>query len=412
MKRSTFKLLFYINRAKVKSDGTTAVLCRISIDGKVSVLTTGIYCRPEDWNAKKGIIKTERENNQLIEFRNRLEQAYEHILKQQGVISSELLKNTIAGINAVPTMLLQAGEEERERLRLRAIEIDSTSTYRQSKISQNNLREYLLTQKRTDIAFTDITEGFGEGYKLYLRSKGCNPGHINHCLTWLNRLIYIAVDRELLRFNPLADVKYEKKDPPKLRHISRNELKLIMERPMPDRWQELTRRAFIFSCFTALAYVDVKRLYPYHIGKTAEGRLFIRIHRKKTDVEAFIPLHPVAEQILSLYNTVDDTKPVFPLPNRDQLWYCINEIGFLAGVKGTLGYHQSRHTCGTLMLSAGIPIESISKMMGHTNISSTQIYAQVTDDKISEDMDKLMERRRMKEPETVTVTKNKKGAAR
>jgi site-specific recombinase XerD len=412
MKRSTFKLLFYINRAKVKSDGTTAVLCRISIDGKVSVLTTGIYCSPEDWNARKGIIKTERENNQLTAFRQRLEQTYENILKQQGVISAELLKNTVAGINATPTMLLQAGEEERERLRLRAIEINSTSSYRQSKVSQSNLRQYLLTLKLKDIAFTDITEEFGEGYKLYLKSKGYKPGHINHCLTWLNRLIYIAVDRELLRFNPLADVKYEKKDPPKLRHISRNELKLIMERPMLDRLQELTRRAFIFSCFTALAYVDVKRLYPHHIAKTAEGRLYIRINRKKTDVEAFIPLHPVAGQILSLYNTADDTKPVFPLPNRDQLWYCINEIGFLAGVKGTLGYHQSRHTCGTLMLSAGIPIESISKMMGHTNISSTQVYARVTDDKISEDMDKLMERRRTKEPGTVIAIENRKGIAR
>jgi len=369
-------------------------MCRISIDGKTSVIATGIYCQPNDWNAKKSEIKTERDNNRLKAFCERIEKTYENILKQQGVISAELLKNTIAEVNSVPATLLQAGEAERERLKLRSIEINSTSSYRQSKISQNNLREFLLTLKMKDIAFSDITEDFGEGYKLYLRSKECSPGHINHCLTWLNRLIYIAVDRELLRFNPLADVSYEKKDPPKLRHISRNELKLIMERPMPDRLQELTRRAFVFSVFTALAYVDVKRLYPRHIMQSADGRLYIRIHRKKTDVEAFIPLHPIAEQILSLYNTTDETKPVFPLPNRDQLWYCINEIGFLAGVKGNLSYHQSRHTCGTLMLSAGIPIESISKMMGHTNIASTQVYAQVTDDKISEDMDKLIKRRK------------------
>lgn len=97
--RSTFKLLFYINRAKVKSDGTTAVMCRISIDGKSSTLTTGIYCRLEDWNAQKGVIKMERDNNRLREFRNRVEQTYEHILKCQGVVSSELLKNTIIGVN-------------------------------------------------------------------------------------------------------------------------------------------------------------------------------------------------------------------------------------------------------------------------------------------------------------------------
>lgn len=392
--RSTFKILFYINKNKVKTDGTTAVMCRITVDNKQTAISTGIFCNPDNWNTSKGGIKEERANNELIAFRGQIEQAYEKILKEQGVISAELLKNTITEINSVPTMLLEAGEEERERLRIRSFEINSTSTYRQSKISQSNLRGYLLTLKFKDIAFTDITEEFGLNYKLYLKSKEYKPGHINHCFTWLNRLIYIAVDRELLRSNPLADVPYEKKEPPKLQHISRNELKAIMERPMPDKWQELTRRAFVFSAFTALAYVDIKGLYPRNIGKTADGRRYIKINRKKTDVEAFIPLHPIAEQILSLYNTEDDTKPIFPLPNRDQLWYCINEIGFLAGVKGNLSYHQSRHTFGTFLLSAGIPIESISKMMGHTNISTTQTYAIVTDDKISEDMDRLIERRK------------------
>jgi len=392
--RSTFKILFYINRSKVKADGTTAVLCRITVDNKQSVLTTGVYCRPGDWNSSKGEIRNAVSNGGLEKFRRSIEQAYERILKEQGVISAELLKNTITEINTVPTMLLQAGEVERERLRLRSIEINSTSTYRQSKTSQRNLREYLLSLRMKDIAFTDITEDFGAGYKLFLKCKEYKPGHINHCFTWLNRLIYIAVDREILRFNPIADVPYEKKEPPRLQHISRNELKTIMENPMSDRLQELTRRAFIFSAFTALAYVDVKGLYPRHIGRTADGKRYIRVHRKKTEVEAFIPLHPVAEQILSLYNTEDDTKPVFPLPNRNQIWYCINEIGFLAGIKGNLSYHMSRHTFGTLLLSAGIPIESISKMMGHSNISTTQVYAKVTDDKISEDMDKLIARRK------------------
>lgn len=391
--RSTFSILFYINRAKVKADGTTAIMCRISVDGKQTALTTGMYCQPKDWDAKKGELKNERDNNELKRFHERVQKTYDTILREQNVISAELLKNTIIELNTAPTMLLEAGKEERERLKAHSIVINSTSTYRQSKVSQSNLREFLLSRKMKDIAFKDITESFGEDYKVYLKSKDYRSGHINHCFTWLNRLIYIAVDREILRFNPIADVPYEKKEPYKLQHITRNQLKSIMETPMPDRLQELTRRAFIFSAFTALAYVDVKKLYPRHIGKTAEGRLYIRTQRKKTEVEAFIPLHPIAEQILNLYNTEDDSQPIFPLPNRDRLWFCINEIGFLAGVKGNLSYHQSRHSFGTLLLSAGIPIESISKMMGHSNISSTQIYARVTDDKISEDMDKLMERR-------------------
>ena len=392
--RSTFKLLFYINRGKVKADGTTAVMCRISIDGKAAAITTGIYCPPSDWNAKKGEIKTERDNNLLAEFRSRLEQTYGHILKEQGAVSAELLKNTIVGVNSVPTMLLEAGEVERERLRLRALEINSTTSYRQSKTGQLHLRNFLQSRGMEDIAFADITEEFGEAFKLFLKTtQGRTGEYINKCLCWLNRLIYIAVDQEVVRCNPLEDVEYERKDPPKIKHIGKSELGRIMETPFDDPRLELVRRAFIFSAFTGLAYADIYGLYPHHIGRTAAGRLYIRKNRVKTDVEAFIPLHPVAEQILSLYNTDDDEQPVFPLPVRDMIWYDIHQIGVVNDLKQSLSYHQSRHSFGTLMLSAGISIESIAKMMGHANISTTQGYAQVTDMKISEDMDRLMARR-------------------
>ena len=287
--RSTFKILFYINRGKVKADGTTSILCRISIDAKQAVLSTGLYCQPDNWNAQKGEIDDERSNNQLIALRQRIEQTYETILKEKRIITAELLKNTILEFNKVPTLLLEAGEAERERLKARSLEINSTSSYRQSKVSQSNLRDYLFTLKKKDIAFTDITQAFGEGYKLHLRGKGYRAGYINHCFTWLNRLIYIAVDREILRFNPIADVPYEKKEPPKLQHISRNELKTIMENPASDKLQELTRRAFIFSAFTALAYVDVKGLYPRHIGKTAEGRCYYGSTERKRILKPSFP---------------------------------------------------------------------------------------------------------------------------
>ena len=102
---------------------------------------------------------------------------------------------------------------------------------------------------------------------------------MNHCLCWLNRLIYIAVDREILRGNPIEDVAYERKETPKLRHISRSELKRMMETPLPDPMMELARRTFIFSSLTGLAYADTRALHPRHIGTTSEGRRYIRIRR-------------------------------------------------------------------------------------------------------------------------------------
>ena len=394
--RSTFSVLPYINRSKIKADGTTAVLCRITVDGKSSTMATGIYCKPEDWNSKTGSIRTVRENNRLLEFRKSVECAYEDSLKRQNVVSAELLKNTLAKKAVIPVKLLQMGEMELERLLVRSKEINSTSTYRNSKYYQKYLTDFLASQGKSDINLAEITEEFGSSYKAFLkRYKNFGPSQMNKCLCWLSKLVYLAVDYEILRANPLEDMEYEKKPAPKHRHISRAELKAILETPMLDPLQELGRRAFLFSTFTGLAYVDTMLLHPHHIGRTADGKRYIRINRKKTNVEAFIPLHPIAEQILDLYNTTDDTKPVFPLPSRDEMWFEIHELGVAIGRKENLSYHQSRHSFGTFLISEGIPIESIAKMMGHSGIRTTQRYAEVTDKKISKDMDNLMAVRMM-----------------
>ena len=230
--RSTFSILPYINRNKVKADGTTAVLCRITIDGKSSTMATGIYCRPENWNSKTGAIRTVRENNRLQEFRKSVELAYDEILKKQNVVSAELLKNTLAKRTVVPTKLLQMGERELERLLARSKEINSTSTYRNSKYYQKYLADFLVSMGKTDMDFTDITENFGSSYKAFLkRYKNFGPSQTNKCLCWLSKLVYLAVDYEILRANPLEDMEYEKKPAPKHRHISRAELKAISLKP-------------------------------------------------------------------------------------------------------------------------------------------------------------------------------------
>lgn len=386
--------MLYINKAKVKIDGTTAIMCRITIDGKSSVLATGLYCRPENWNSKKGEVKEERINRQLIKYKQDILNRYDDILKKNGAISAELLKNTIIGVTEIPNMLLQSGEVEREKLKIRAKEINSNSSYRESKSTQLFLQKFIQSRGVEDIDMNEIAEEFGVSYKIFLKKVcGCSNNRVNKCLCWLNRLLYLAVDREIIRANPIEDVEYEKKAPPQYRFVKRADLKKMLATPMADAQMELARRVFIFSSFTGLAYVDVYRLYPHHIEATADGRKYIREKRGKTKVEAFVPLHPIAEKILSLYNTTDDSRPVFPLPIRDVLWREVHALGVGLGLKDNLSYHAARHSFGTLLLSSGISIESIAKMMGHSNISSTQVYAKITDDKISEDMDKLMAKR-------------------
>ena len=133
---------------------------------------------------------------------------------------------------------------ERERLRNCSKEINST--YRQSKTTQLNLRQFIESRKTRDITFSDITGEFAESFKIFLKKElRRRNGHMNHCVCWPNRLIYIAVDRKVLWPNPIKDTAYEKKEAPKLKHISRSELKRMTEIPMPDLMMELVRRVFI-----------------------------------------------------------------------------------------------------------------------------------------------------------------------
>ena len=393
--RSTFSILFYINRGKTRSDGTTSVLCRITVDGKSTVMTTGIYCKPSNWNPKAGETKCVRDNARLAAMRGDIEKAYMDILKKQGVVSAELLKNSVAGSVTVPSGLLGVGEAERLRLKARSEETGSNSTYRESGYNQRYLAEYLTSTGKSDIPVADVTGEFGHAYKAYLvRRKNFSLQHVNRCMRWISRLLYIAVDNGTIRVNPIEDMDYERRPDARHRYITRDELRRILATPMHDVRQELGRRAFIFSCFTGLAYADVQLLYPHHIGTTSDGRRYIRINRRKTKVEAFIPLHPIAERILSLYNTTDDEKPVFPLPSRDAMWFEIHELGVAIGKDDNLSYYQARHSFGTMLISESIPIESIAGMMGHSNISTTQGYAKITEDKIAREMDRLIKRRK------------------
>ena len=153
---------------------------------------------------------------------------------------------------------------------------------------------------------------------------------------------------------------------------------------------------FLFSCFTGLAIADTERLKFSRIPTATDGRRYIRKERQKTKVKSIVPLHPIAEEILSRCREDLAVKEkgdalVFPRScGHSMMNSKLSTVGLACSIRQRLSFHMVRHTFGMLSLSVSIPIESITKMMGHTSISSTQIYAKVTDKKISEDMDKLI----------------------
>lgn len=389
--RSTFRILFYINKSKTKADGTTAILCRITIDGESIVITTGESTAPHDWSVKRGETKEKKTNQRLQTFREKVEQGYNTLLYKYGAVSAELLKNYLQGVGKTPTTLLALSAEELKAQR----ECSSAGTYRNNRYADRLLNSFVRSRCERDVPLSALTIEFFEDYRFYLKREGYAPATINSHLCWLSRLMYQAVSQGTIRFNPFEEVKYEVVER-KPRFLSKGDVAKLLAFPLQDEGAELSRRMFLFSVFTGLAFADLQSLRASQIETNSEGKRYIRKARQKTEVESLIPLHPIAEQILSLY-TKEKSKgdyKVFPdTMSKDKLSKHLKAIGLACGIRTPLTYHVGRHSFGTLTLEAGIPIESIAKMMGHASIASTQIYAQITDKKISKDMDRVIQQR-------------------
>ena len=395
--RSTFKILFYINRQKTKADGKTAIFCRITIDGRSAVMTTGEECLPAEWNSRQGITGEKKINQRLAAFKELVEKTYAEMLARDGVVSAELLKNRLQGVAAAPTTLLAMSEAELQSVKVCVGKSRSEGTYRNHTYSDKMLRDWIENKGRKDILIDAVTGDLFEEFRFYLKKKRFAAKTVNRHLCWLSRLMYRAVSKRVIRYNPFEDATYEKEER-KIRFLQKSDIAKLMALKVNDREAEQSRQMFLFSCFTGLAIADMERLKFSHIQTAADGKRYIRKERQKTKVESVVPLHPIAETILNRLREEEeqavkekDGDLVFPRGcSRSVMNNKLSTVGLACGVRQRLSFHMARHTFGTLSLSAGIPIESIAKMMGHASISSTQIYAQVTDKKISEDMDELI----------------------
>ena len=393
--RSTFKILFYINRQKTKADGKTAIFCRVTIDGRSTTMTTGEECPPAEWNSRQGTTGEKKINQRLAAFRELVEKTYAEMLTKDGVVSAELLKNRLQGVATAPTMLLAMSEAELQSVKACVGRSRSEGTYRNHTYSDKMLRQWIEDKGQKDMPIDAITEEMFEEFRFYLKKKRFTAKTVNRHLCWLSRLMYRAVSKRIIRYNPFEDATYEKEER-KIRFLQKSDVAKLMALKVNDKEAEQARQMFLFSCFTGLAIADMERLKFSHIQTAADGRRYIRKERQKTEVESVVPLHPIAEAILSRCREDQTVKKegnglVFPRGcSRSMMNNKLSTVGLACGVRQRLSFHMARHTFGTLSLSAGIPIESIAKMMGHASISSTQIYAQVTDKKISEDMDKLI----------------------
>ena len=400
--RSTFKILLYINRQKIKADDKTAILCRITIDGKSTAITTGEQSKSSEWNSRQGMTTDKKTNQRIGKFKDLVEKTYQEILINDGVVNVELLKNRLQGIATIPTTLLAMSKAELQSVKECVGKSRAEGTYQNLLYSDKLLTEFVKDTGMTDIAITTITEDLFEEYRFYLKKRGLTTATMNRYLCWLSRLLYRAVSQRLIRCNPFENVKYEKTEQ-KISFLQKTDVAKLMAMKVNDEEIEQARRMFVFACFTGLAIADMEHLQYRHIQMSADGQKYIRKERQKTKMEFIVPLHPIAEAIINQCKKEQPSmKEMQTMKGKgdDFIFHCacsrsvmsakLSIVGKACGIRERLSYHMARHTFGTMSLSAGIPIESIAKMMGHASIASTQIYALVTDNKISEDMNRLI----------------------
>ena len=394
--RSTFAILFYINRTKIRKDGTCQLLCKVSIDAEWEQIGTKASVNPDIWNPETGRADGRSENavtvNRAIdELTREITNHYNHIKKSLGFVTAELVKNAVKGIGQKPVTLLALFREHNEEFKKR-IGVDRIKeTYDSYQRSYKHLAAFIQEKKGVeDITLRSLDKVFYDDFEIFLQTDcKMKPKTVHEHLYRLKKMTMRAVSQGTLRRDPYCRLHPELPKR-KSRHLKLEDLKTLMSTQIDKPNLQRVRDWFIFSTFTGLAYADLKRLSVNDITQAEDGSWWIHIKRQKTDTPSVIKLLDVPLRIIEKYKHERQGDKVFNLYTREYLIRLTRELGEEYGF--SLTFHKARHNFGTHMtLSLGVPLETVSKMMGHTNITTTQIYAQVTDKKVDEDMKRLKE---------------------
>ena len=269
----------------------------------------------------------------------------------------------------------------------------SAPTLQKYKVCKRRFSEFLKDKlRRRDLKLTELTYMIILDFDLYLRTVvGQNPNTATKTMKTFKTIVILGQKLGVLHHDPFVNVRFHL-EPVNRGFLTDEEVLQIVNKELNISRLELVRDIFIFSCFTGLAYIDVANLTPDNIVMLG-GKEWIMTKRQKTSVETNVLLLDIPKRIISKYShqTYRDGK-LFPILSNQKTNSYLKEIADIRGIKKNLTFHLARHTFATMSLSKGVPIESVSKMLGHTNIRTTQIYARITNKKIEHDMEQFADK--------------------
>lgn len=398
-----YSLHFYLKKPKYYKGGNKAVYMRVTVNGSTpKEASLGRMCDPKIWiskaNRAKGNSEGARTLNAYLEaIARKFEDIHISHLKSGYEITSESLINCYQGKEQKVNYLLEIFTEHNAKMKALLGKGFKPNTLRGHHSSLQHLTAYILKEyKASDIDVKKIDYAFIKGYDFYLMSEqGCSGVSVAKYMKHLRKIINLCIAHKWIGESPF--VFYKNKAVAKDREfLSKDELRMISEKQFTVRRLSQVRDIFVFCCYTGLSYADVRKLNRSEIRKGDNGRRWIYTTREKTLASSVIPLMRVSEQILDKYadDPVCESKGLaFPVLSNQKMNSYLKEIADLAGVNKELTFHIARHTFATTVtLSNDVPIESVSKMLGHKDLKTTQHYAKVLNSKIARDMEKLEQR--------------------
>lgn len=416
---TSYQLSFYLRKSRSEKTSESDIYLRISVDNKRSAMTINRKVDPRKWHSKsekmpgKSPEATEL-NNYINVIRNRIKNIHQELIEKKKTITSKTILDEFKGVNKKkPKMTLEVFKEHNEQMDRLSGKSISKSTAKRYWTCYNHMEQFITEEyKKDDYPMNDINHQFITKFEYFLKTKReCNHNSALKYVNNLKKIIRIALANQWMERDPFYNYKVQFETVER-EYLNEDEVQKLIDKELHLDRLKIVRDMFVFSCYTGLAYSDVKKLSSADITKGIDGGKWIRIKRTKTKSLSSIPLLPVAEEILDRYKDhpeVKDGKYVLPVLSNQKSNAFLKEIAALCGIHKPLTTHLARHTFATtITLTNGVPIESVSKMLGHKDLRTTQHYAKIVDRKISDDMKALKMKLEENEERKTSYTKIKK----
>ena len=386
-------MLFYANGSKEKN-GIVPIMGRVTINGTVAQFSCKRSIAKELWDAKgnraKGKSLEARETNLALDnIKAQIIKHYQRISDREAFVTAEMVRNAYQGIGGEYETLLKAFDRENEVFKKRVGKDRKLATYQSSVVARNYVAAFIKSfYKRSDISMLELTPDFIKEFAVYLSTEaGLRNGTIWEKCMWLKGVVMRAHFNGLIPRNPFAQFHIS----PNVKErefLTEDELKAVMTHEFVDPKLAYIRDLFVFASFTALSFVDIKELTNDRIVEV-NGEKWIISKRHKTGVPFQVKLLDIPSQIIERYRPFQKDNLVFPNLNYWSICKPLKRMIKECGITKSISFHAARHGFATLALSKGMPIESVSRVLGHTNIVTTQLYAKITTQKLDNDLTML-----------------------